>query len=313
MNIPRTKALAVLAASLLGVTACTADPVDTGASTGAKPNAAAAAVPQQQVDKTLHDQLPDKIRTAGKIVAVNNGSFPPYVIVGSGADAPIEGATADLSQAISQLLGVRIEHTTVDGLASVLSGMQAKRYDLDLGPTGDFVERQKQATFIDYVQEYVVFAVRKGNPQGIDGLDTACGKRVAVMAAGSAEKVIKTQSAKCVAAGKPAVAVQSYKDQPSSILAVQSDRADAFFSSQAPLTYFAAQSGGKLELAGVGKGNGFEDLFQGALVPIGSPLAGVLLAAIEKLHANGAYDAIMAKWGLDQNKLAKPGLNLGKS
>jgi polar amino acid transport system substrate-binding protein len=303
---------AVLAASLLVVaTACTADPVDT--SPGGDAKAPAAAIPQQQVDKALQAQLPEKIRAAGKIVAVNNGSFPPYVIVGTDKGAPVEGATADLSQAVGQLLGVQIEHTTVDGLASVLSGMQAKRYDLDMGPTGDFVDRQKQATFIDYVQEYVVFAVQKGNPKGIDGLETACGKRVGVMAAGSAEKVIKAQSAKCVAAGKPPVEVQSYKDQPSSILAVQSDRADAFFSSQAPLTYFVNQSGGKLELAGVGKGNGFEDLFQGALVPIGSPLAGVLLAAIEKLHANGTYDAIMAKWGLEQNKLAKPGLNLGKS
>ncbi|MFI6677445.1 ABC transporter substrate-binding protein [Kribbella sp. NPDC050470] len=308
----RRTAVAVLAASLLGVTACTADPVETtGAGGNAK--APAAAIPQQQVDKTLHDQLPAKIKASGKIVAVNNGSFPPYVIVGTDKGAPVEGATADLSQAVGQLLGVQIEHTTVDGLASVLSGMQAKRYDLDMGPTGDFVERQQQATFIDYVQEYVVFAVRKGNPKGIEDLDTACGKRVGVMAAGSAEKVIKAQSAKCVTAGKPAIEVQSYKDQPSSILAVQSDRADAFFSSQAPLTYFVSQSGGKLELAGVGKGNGFEDLFQGALVPIGSPLADVLLAALDKLHANGTYDAIMAKWGLEQNKLAKPGLNLGKS
>jgi polar amino acid transport system substrate-binding protein len=303
---------AVLAASLLVVaTACTADPVDT--SPGGDAKAPAAAIPQQQVDKALQAQLPEKIRAAGKIVAVNNGSFPPYVIVGTDKGAPVEGATADLSQAVGQLLGVQIEHATVDGLASVLSGMQAKRYDLDMGPTGDFVDRQKQATFIDYVQEYVVFAVQKGNPKGIDGLETACGKRVGVMAAGSAEKVIKAQSAKCVAAGKPPVEVQSYKDQPSSILAVQSDRADAFFSSQAPLTYFVAQSGGKLELAGVGKGNGFEDLFQGALVPVGSPLAAVLLAAFEKLHANGTYDAIMTKWGLEQNKLAKPGLNLGKS
>ncbi|TCO18015.1 polar amino acid transport system substrate-binding protein [Kribbella steppae] len=310
MSVPRTTAVALLATSLLGVTACTADPVPTS---GSDAKAPAAAIPQQQVDKALQDKLPAKVKTAGKIVAVNNGSFPPYVIVGTDKGAPVEGATADLSQAVGQLLGIQIEHTTVDGLASVLSGMQAGRYDLDMGPTGDFVERQKQATFIDYVQEYVVFAVHKGNPKGIDGLDTACGKRVAVQAAGSAEKVIKAQSTKCVAAGKPAVDVQSYKDQPSSILAVQSDRADAVFSSQAPLTYFVAQSGGKLELAGVGKGNGFEDLFQGALVPVGSPLADVLLAAIEKLHANGTYDAIMTKWGLEQNKLPTPGLNLGKS
>jgi polar amino acid transport system substrate-binding protein len=306
----RKSALSLLAAGVLLMTACTADPVETDTSADAKPGAA---IPQQQVDKALQAKLPAKIRSAGKIVAVNNGSFPPYVIVGANKGTEIEGATADLTRAVSQLLGVRIEHTTVDGLASVLSGMQAGRYDLDMGPTGDFPERQKQATFIDYVQEYVVFAVRKGNPKGIDGLETACGQRIAVMAAGSAERVIKAQSTKCTAAGKPPVDVQSYKDQPSSILAVQSDRADAFFSSQAPLTYFVSQSGGKLELAGIGKGNGFEDLFQGALVPVGSPLAEVLLAAFEKLHADGTYDAIMTKWGLDRNKLDKPGLNLGKS
>jgi polar amino acid transport system substrate-binding protein len=306
----RKSALALLAAGTLVLTACTADPVETDTSADAKPGAA---IPQQQVDQELRAKLPEKIRTAGKIVAVNNGSFPPYVIVGTAKGAEVEGATAELSQAVGQLLGIRIEHTTVDGLASVLSGMQAGRYDLDMGPTGDFPERQKQATFIDYVQEYVVFAVQKGNPKGIDGLETACGKRIAVQAAGSAERVIKAQSTKCTGSGQPAVVVQSYKDQPSSILAVQSDRADAFFSSQAPLTYFVAQSGGKLELAGVGKGNGFEDLFQGALVPVGSPLAEVILAALEKLHADGTYDAIMTKWGLDKNKLDKPGINLGKS
>jgi polar amino acid transport system substrate-binding protein len=225
----------------------------------------------------------------------------------------VEGATADLAVALGQILGVEIEHTTIDGLASVLSGMQAQRYDLDLGPVGDFPERQEQATFVDWVQEYVVFAVQNGNPKGIVDIDSACGARIAVQAAGSAEKVIKQQSDACAAAGKPAIEVQSYKDQPSSILAVQSNRADAFFSSQAPLTYFVQQSGGQLELAGQGKPNGFGDLYQGAVVPKGSPLADVLLEAFRTLHENGTYEAIMTKWNLQGNMLPEAGINLGKA
>ena len=81
--------------------------------------------------------------------------------------------------------------------------------------------------------------------------------------------MIKAQAEKCAADGKPALEVQSYTDQPTSILSVRSKRADAFFSSQAPLTYFVQQSNGELELAGVGKSNGFDDLFQGAVVPKG--------------------------------------------
>jgi polar amino acid transport system substrate-binding protein len=50
--------------------------------------------------------------------------------------------------------------------------------------------------------------------------------------------VIRKQSRACVAAGKPAIQVQSFSDQPTALLAVRSGRSDAFFSSQAPLTYF---------------------------------------------------------------------------
>ena len=108
-----------------------------------------------------------------------------------------------------------------------------------------------------------------------------------VQSAGSAEKVIKAQAEKCAAEGKPVLTVQSYPDQPTSILAVRSKRADAFFSSQAPLTYFVQQSNGELELAAVGKSNGFNDLFQGAVVPKGSELGGVLKDAIKVLVDTG--------------------------
>ena len=123
--------------------------------------------------------------------------------------------------------------------------------------------------------------------------------------------IIKAQAEKCVKDGKPAIEVQSFTDQPSSILAVRSKRSDAFFSSQAPLTYFVEQSKGELELSGQGKSNGFNDLFQGAVVPKDSPLAEVLLEAFKTLRENGTYDAIMQKWGLDANKLETPGINVG--
>jgi polar amino acid transport system substrate-binding protein len=303
---PRRSVLALAAASALVVGACTADPTTSDTSGASRGGTAAS----QTLNQSLHDKLPQKIKDSNQIVAVNTGSFPPYTIVGAD-ETKIDGASGDFAVAIGQILGVTIEHETIDGLASVLSGMQAQRFDLDLGPVGDFPERQQQATFVDWVKEYVVFAVQKGNPKQIDGLDATCGTRIAVQAAGSAEKVIKGQSEKCVSEGKPAVEVQSYKDQPSSILAVQSNRADAFFSSQAPLTYFVEQSKGELELAGQGKSNGFNDLYQGAVVPKDSPLAEVLLEAFKTLHENGTYDAVMQRWGLDANKLETPGINMG--
>ena len=269
-----------------------------------------AAIPKQSVNEQLRARLPEAIRTEGKMISVNNGSFPPYEIV---TGTEMTGASNDLTDAIGQVLGVKIEHATVGGLPALLAGINSGRYQFAFGPIGDFKSREEANDFVDWVQEFVVFAVQKSNPKSITSLDSACGNRIAVMAGGSAERVIQVQAEKCKADGKEAITVQSYTDQPSSILAVRSKRADAFFSSQAPLTYFVSQANGQLELTGVGQKNGFEDLYQGAVVPKGSPLGPLLLDTIKLLMSNGTYAAIMKKWNLENNMISEPGINLAKN
>jgi len=266
------------------------------------------ALPKLSVNNELRAKLPETIRSSGKMISVNNGSFPPYEIV---TGTEMSGASADLTDALGQVLGIKIEHETVGGLPALLAGVNSGRYQLAFGPVGDFKTREEANDFVDWVQEFVVFAVQKGNPKAITSLDTACGQRIAVMAGGSAEKVIKVQAEKCASDGKEPIEVQSFTDQPSSILAVRSKRSDAFFSSQAPLTYFVTQANGQLELTGVGQKNGFEYLFQGAVVPKGSPLAPILRDAVKILMDNGTYATIMNKWGLENNMIKEPGINLG--
>ncbi|GAB3707589.1 ABC transporter substrate-binding protein [Mariniluteicoccus flavus] len=304
--------LRVVAASVLLLTAsaCSAQDPDQAAKQTAAPQQKAD-VPTQQRNDALRSKLPADIVAAGKMVTVNSGSFPPYEIIQT--DGSASGASADLVKALEQMWGITIEHKTVDGLSSILTGLSADRYQMAFGPIGDFKERQKSNDFIDYVQEFVVFAVPAGNPKEIDGLDSTCGAKIAVQAGGSAEKVIKKQSETCVGAGKPAVEVMSFKDQPQSILSVQSGRSDAFFSSQAPLTYFVKEANGKLELAGQGKPNGFDALYQGAVVKKGSPLGPVMEESLQELFRNGTYAAVMKKWGIESNKVDKPGMNLAKS
>ncbi|MEV5324321.1 ABC transporter substrate-binding protein [Nonomuraea sp. NPDC052634] len=304
-------ATALLAAAALLLAGCGANPPEAEGVLEPTGQTASSAAGETK-DQALYDRLPDKVKKAGKLVSVNNGSFPPYEIAGSDGRS-LTGAAADMADALGRLLGVTIEHVTVDGLPSSLTGIASGRYDFAIGPIGDFPDRQKANDFIDWVKEYVVFAVPKGNPHGIRSVADTCGLKISVMAGGSAEAVIKGQSATCVKEGKPKITVQSYKDQPTSVLAVSSGRADAFFSSQAPLTYFVDQAGGKLELAGKGQPNGFDDLYQGAVVAKDSPLRDVFKDAFQKLMDDGTYDKIMDKWKTSDNKLDKAGINLAKS
>ncbi|URN03512.1 ABC transporter substrate-binding protein [Actinomadura madurae] len=306
------RAIAALSAAALlaGTAACGANPPEAeGILNGKSSQGVDEAQLRQTLDHELHGRLPAKNKASGKLISVNNGSFPPYEIAGSDGRS-LSGASADLTTALSQLLGVKIEHVTVDGLPSLLTGIKAGRYDFAMGPVGDFPEREAANDFVDWVREFVVFAVLKGNPKHINSITDTCGTKISVMAGGSAEDVVKKQSAKCVQEGKPAVEVQSYKDQPTAILAVRSHRVDGFFSSQAPLSYFVKQSGDDLELAGTGKPNGFDDLYQGSVVAKDSPLRDVLLEGFRKLIENGTYKKVMTKWGLASNMLDKPGVNL---
>lgn len=307
MSIRTTYSVASVAALGLTLAACTVDESG-GAAEGEA--SGGGEVQEQEFRQDLHDALPEHIQDAGSITAVNTGSFPPYTEVDGGGN--VTGATADLGEALSQILGIDIEHQTVDGLSGALVGIEAERYDLHLGPVGDFPDRQEQATFIDWVQEYVVFAVPEGNPNEISDVTTTCGLEIAVQAGGSAEEVIREQAQTCEDEGEDTLVVNSFQDQPNAILSVQSGRTDAFFSSQAPLTYFVDESDGALELAGVGEDNGFDDLFQGMLVPTTSPLDEVLLEALEVLHDNGTYEQIMTDWGLEGNILEEPGINLAE-
>ncbi|MET3616346.1 polar amino acid transport system substrate-binding protein [Rhizobium aquaticum] len=260
------------------------------------------------INKDLHARLPKEIRDSGELLSVNNGSIPPWDIVSGDS---VTGASAELLEALGKVLGVRIKHQTVGGQPAIMVGLNSGRYQLAFGPIGDFKSRQGANDFVDWVREYVVFAVQKGNPKGIVSLESSCGHRISVMAGGSAEKVINQQAEKCTAAGKPPIQVQSFNDQPSSILAVRSNRSDAFFASQGPITYFVEQAGGQLELSGVGKSNGFEDLYQGSVLPKGSPLTSIVKDGLQILHDNGTYGAIMKKWKVDGNMIEKVGINLG--
>lgn len=303
----RTVVLAGLvgAVVLLGAGCSAEDPTPPGL---AEPTGT---IPVQQVDPRLRDRLPAHIKQSGSLVAVNSGAFPPYELIQP--DGTVRGASADLLNAIGQLWGIDIKHATVDGLSGLLAGIASERYQLGFGPSGDFKERQQRNDFIDYVQEFVVFGVPAGNPKNITGLKSTCGMRIAVQAGGSAEAVIEKQQQTCLRAGQPPVQVMSFKDHPQSILSVLSHRSDAFFSSRAPLSYFARVVVGRLELAGTGESNGFGTLYQGAIVKKGSELGPLLRDSLHVLFANGTYGAVMKKWGVEANKLAEPGMNLAKA
>lgn len=255
-----------------------------------------------EVNQELHDRLPADVQESGELTSVMAGAFPPYTIPAEGS-TDFEGAAIDMGDALGKILGVEVTTKPVEGLSGVLSGLDSGRYNFAMGPIGDYDDRQAGADFIDWVQEFVAFLTPEGNPHNISSIEDTCGLKVAVQAGGSAEEVIRAQSQECEDNGKEPIEVQAFPDQPTATLAVKSGRSDAFFSSQAPLTYFATQDTEGLMVAAKGKPNDFDPIRQGAVFPEDSELLPVVYEAFAELVENGTYDKIMTEYGLEDQML----------
>lgn len=95
-------------------------------------SAFAADIPVQKLDPALNAQLPQAIKDAGVIRNCVIGSFSPYTITRT--DKTIEGAAMDLTKALGEVLGVKIETTKIAGHSATMLGLKSGRYDVSLEP-----------------------------------------------------------------------------------------------------------------------------------------------------------------------------------
>jgi polar amino acid transport system substrate-binding protein len=116
---------------------------------------------------------------------------------------------------------------------------------------------------------------------------------------------LPAKSKACVDAGKPEIQVIKFDGQDAVTNAVVLGQADAM-SADSPVTAYAIkQSGGKIEAAG----QIFDSAPYGWPVKKGSPLAQSLQKALDHLIKIGAYNSIVANWGLESGMIDAATIN----
>ena len=297
---PRTRRLAwlpVVAAAGALLTAC-------GSSDDADP-AAGKPVASQAVDQKLHDSLPADIKDAGKVTIGTEALYPPFESFADDNET-IVGLDPDLATSLGQVLGVEVEftHTAFDGLLTALDG---GRFDLVMAAITDTKDREKVYDFVDYFLTGQSIVVKKGNPEGIEGITDLCGQPVAVLKASTQEKMLgQFNDDEC--ADDP-IEIDSFPSDKDALMQVQSGRDVASFTQDAVGAYNASTIGG---------GNQFEIANSEALLPtpVGivftkddTELRDAFKAALEKLIADGTYDEILANYELESGAVDSVEIN----
>jgi polar amino acid transport system substrate-binding protein len=244
---------------------------------------------------------PDKVATkypglTGKTLKVGlDPTLPPIMYRDPSNPSRIIGQDPDMVEAAMKCLGLKYELVGLD-FGTLVPTLQAGQIQLIWSNIYYTPARAQAADFVNYATTGTAGIVKKGNPKGIKSIDDACGKRAAPILGTVEDKGFQDASAKCVAAGKPAIEITPYPNAPATSRAIENDRADISMYDLVLVDQvvksnpdkferaFAFRSGIKIGVA-VKKGN--------------DELVTAVKDAITELQANGTQKALMQKNGID--------------
>jgi polar amino acid transport system substrate-binding protein len=236
-------------------------------------------------------------------------SGAPFEYFAAGSKVPL-GFDIDLAHALAAKVGSPVtisNHQFDDLLAAVARG----QFDAAISAISDTSAREQIVSFIDYFIAGGGIIVPQGNPLRIFGIDALCGYAVTTEAGTSYEGDLKKQSADCVAVGLGPIRILSY--------ATDDDAFAAFIAAKAP-AYVADYPVGVYRSRNANEGKALEVVGrQFDVVPYGiavskrnAALLGALQRALLAVVADGTYDRLLKKWGLQKGSLRFAPINAGK-
>jgi polar amino acid transport system substrate-binding protein len=280
--------LVTVSVATLVLSACGSD------SLGGEPAGEAPSVSVSQ-DEDLSAKLPESINTAGVIKVGTDASYAPNEFLAADGKT-VQGFEIDVFNAVAAKFGVKTEWQPAD-FGSIINGVNGKKYDIGISSFTINDERKKAVTMVSYFSAGTQWATANGNPKGVDP-DNACGKTIAVQTDTVQDTDdLPARNKKC--AGNE-IKVLRYGGQDQATNAVVSGKADAMLADSQVVAYAVKQTGGKLETLG--------DIYDAA--PYGYVLpkdqtefAEAIVEALEAIEEDGAYEAALKKWGVEQGAI----------
>ncbi|WP_326720719.1 MULTISPECIES: ABC transporter substrate-binding protein [unclassified Streptomyces] len=266
----------------------------------------------------LFSKLPKEIQDAGVIKVGTNAEYAPMESVESGK---IVGVDPDIAAALGKQLGVDFKFTSgsFDGL---ITAVNSGRYDIAMSSITDNKQRQEGlddsgkklgegVDFVDYFVAGTAIYVKKGNPEGVNGIEDLCGKTAAVQRGTTYEEALKDQSKKCTDGGKKAITIESFENDTEAQTRVKSGGAVAGINDYPVALDLSrkADNGNAFEVVGEQYDAG---PFGIVLSKKNTELRDALKEAVDAIIADGSYQKVLEKWGAESGAIDKAAINGGK-
>lgn len=243
------------------------------------------------------------------LVNAVNPHTPGYEAIDPNDPTKYIGFDIDLGEAIGDCLGFDLTYKAVT-FAALLTTLQAGQADIVISDIYATVDRAKAADFITYLKVYDGVLVAKGNPKGIDGINTSLCGAVAAENTGYVEvPLIEALAAECEKIGKPAPEIQLYDNNANCIQAILSGRADTYINDVNTVDGAVEAYPDKLEKATAVT----LPYSVGIAVPRNNvEFRDAVMAALTEIQKSGLQVELMKKWNLPEDQLETPKLVLAE-
>lgn len=290
------RALAVPLALGLAValSACGSDSLSSsessGSASGAEGSAASPAASQAKVD-ALAAKVPEKVKTAGKLVVGVDTTYPPNEFLAEDGKTA-KGMDIDLLNAVAQKLGVTTEWQN-SNFDAIILGVTSGKYDVGMSSFTINPERKKSVNMVSYYSAGTLWVAPKGNPKQIDP-DNACGKTIGIQKGTVQVTDLQARSKKCTDGGKEAIKLVIDDQQVKITAALTSGKVDAM-AADSPVSINAIQqTNDQFEKVG----DIYDSAPYGVVVPKDqTEFAGAIKDALVDLEKSGDYEKILTTWG----------------
>ncbi len=234
-------------------------------------------------------------------------SYPPLEFYT--ANRQVRGFDYDLARALAAKMGDSVTFGNHD-FNDLLHALGAGKYDAVISAMNDTRERSKQADFVDYFLAGSGILVKAGNPHRIFNIASLCGMTVDLERGTSQDSAIATQSKRCTGVGLRPIAVLSYATDAQALKQFLAGKSMAHVSDYPVVSHLARTLEGGKAYAVAGE--------QFGVVPYGIAVSKKKAAerdriqnALKAIIADGTYDTLLEKWGLEQGAMRSASINAG--
>ncbi len=209
------------------------------------------------------------------------------------------GFNVELIEAIAASLGLEPQYEIMD-VPAMSPALDTGRIDMIGSHFNDIPERHRKMSFVDYLTTGPVFYTTRENTQIYTDPIQLCGKAVGAPEHTTYFRLIGSWSEQNCPADSP-ITIIGTKGLPDTQLQIRQGRLVAGAIGAEKISYWAKDPDNKF--GGIGKP--FKGQLYGfAFTHANEPLRDAVMAAMQELVANGAYDALLEKYGLTEQKLS---------